>query len=62
MNEFVAVIIGNAVVESRYYLWLTRGMILSVAGFLVWGVWYAWRTHPKFVEDAEQPCEEEVVS
>ena len=34
------------------YLWLARFMILLVTAFLVWGVWYAWRTHPKFFEDA----------
>jgi len=35
------------------YLWLARLMILGVAAFLVWGVWYAWRTHPKFFEGAD---------
>jgi len=34
------------------YHWLARLMILAVAAFLVWGVWYAWRTHPKFFERA----------
>ena len=39
--------------EHRPYLWLARGMILLMAGFLVWGVWYAWRTHPKFFADVD---------
>lgn len=52
----------KAVAESRPYLWLARGMILSVAGFLVWGVWYAWKTHPKFFEEEGQHGEEETVS
>lgn len=35
------------------YLWLARVMILAVAAFLVWGVWYAWQTHPKFFDDLD---------
>ncbi|MCC6142549.1 MAG: sodium-dependent transporter [Candidatus Hydrogenedentes bacterium] len=38
---------------TRPYLWLGRGMIFATAAFLVWGVWYAWRTHPKFFETVE---------
>lgn len=37
--------------EVQPYLWLARGMILVVTAFLIWGVWYAWRTHPKFFEE-----------
>jgi neurotransmitter:Na+ symporter, NSS family len=44
--------------ETVPYLWLARVMILAVASFLVWGVWYAWQTHPKFFEDiAEEDAE-----
>ncbi len=39
--------------EDVPYLWLARFIMLGVAAFLVWGVWYAWRTHPKFFEEAE---------
>lgn len=34
------------------YLWLARAIMLGGAAFLVWGVSYAWRTHPKFFEQA----------
>ncbi len=44
---------------SRPYLWLARFMMMGVAAFLVWGVWYAWRTHPKFFDEPEQISEEE---
>ena len=45
---------------SKPYLWIARLMILGVGTFLIWGVWYAWKTHPKFFEDAEQsPIAEE---
>ncbi len=40
------------------YLWLARGIMLSVVLFLVWGVWHAWRTHPKFFDDVEKDTEE----
>jgi len=36
------------------YLWLARVMILGMGAFLIWGVRYAWRTHPKFFEDTER--------
>lgn len=39
--------------EHKPYLWLARGMMLSMAVFLVWGVRHAWRTHPKFFEDVD---------
>jgi len=39
--------------EKKPYLWLARAIILGVTAFLVWGIWYAWRTHPKFFEDSE---------
>jgi len=42
----------NAKPENVPFLWMARAMILAVAGFLIWGVWYAWRTHPKFFEEA----------
>ncbi len=35
------------------YHWLGRAIILGVAAFLVWGVWQAWRTHPKFFDDSK---------
>jgi len=38
--------------EDVPYLWLARAMILGFASFLIWGVWYAWRTHPRFFEQA----------
>lgn len=41
------------------YLWIARVMILSVSAFLIWGVWHAWRTHPKFFEDVETAREED---
>ena len=44
--------------ESRPFLWLARMMMLGMTAFLIWGVWYAWRTHPKFFEEVE-PVEEE---
>jgi hypothetical protein len=37
--------------ENVPFLWLARAMMLAMAGFLIWGVWYAWRTHPKFFEE-----------
>ena len=42
----------GALPEDRPYLWLARGMILAVAAFLVWGIHHAWKTHPKFFEEA----------
>lgn len=39
--------------ENVPYLWLARGMILSVAAFLLWGIWHAWRTHPRLFEKTE---------
>lgn len=44
---------GGVVSENAPYLWLARGMIAAVGLFLVWGVWHAWRTHPKFFEAGE---------
>ena len=41
----------GAAPELQPYLWLARVIILAVAAFLVWGVWYAWRTHQKFFEE-----------
>ena len=38
---------------SRPYLWIARGIMLGMAAFLVWGVWYAWRTHPKDFDTVE---------
>ena len=35
------------------YLWIARIMILGMAAFLIWGVWYAWRTQPKYFEGVE---------
>ena len=35
------------------YLWIARGLMLAVMAFLIWGVWYAWRTHPKFFDEVE---------
>ena len=51
--------------EHVPYLWVGRGMILAMTGFLIWGVHYAWQTHPKFFEDpdAKAPeAEEEIES
>ncbi len=45
--------------ETVPYLWLARVMMLGVAAFLVWGVWYAWQTHPKFFEPDESVGEED---
>lgn len=36
------------------YLWLARAMIVGVWAMLIVGVWYAWRTHPKFFEDGKE--------
>lgn len=36
------------------YLWLARAMIVGSWLLLCAGVWYAWRTHPKFFEDAKE--------
>ncbi len=47
------VFMKNVAAESHPYRWLARGMILAMASFLIWGVWYAWRTHPKFFEEKE---------
>lgn len=44
----------NVPVEDVPYIWLARIMILLMASFLMWGVWYAWQTHPKFFEDDEE--------
>ena len=38
---------------SRPYLWLARLMMMGMAGFLIWGVRRAWKTHPKFFEEAD---------
>lgn len=35
---------------TKPYLWLARVMMLGMAIFIIWGVWYAWQTHPKFFE------------
>lgn len=48
--------------ESVPYLWLARGIIIAGWLFLAWGVWYAWRTHPKFFEDSEDETPEEMLS
>jgi SNF family Na+-dependent transporter len=39
--------------QSRPYLWMVRGVILATVAFLIWGVWYAWRTHPRYFEVVE---------
>lgn len=49
-----ALMMTKADPANRPYLWLARGIMLAVAAFLVWGVWHAWRTHPKFFEDTEE--------
>ena len=46
---------------SQPYLWLARLMMLGMAAFLIFGVWYAWKTHPKFFDSADTPEEEEVL-
>ena len=46
---------------SQPYRWLARCMILGMAAFLVWGVWYAWKTHPKFFEEAKAAQQEDAV-
>jgi len=52
-DDFVKQLTMEGVADSnRPYLWLARLLILSVAGLLVWGVRYAWRTHPKFFDKA----------
>lgn len=43
---------------SRPWLWLARIMMLGMAIFLIWGVRYAWKTHPKFFEEAASNNEE----
>jgi len=40
--------------EAVPYLWIGRVMILMMAAFIVWGVWYAWQTHPKFFDEVER--------
>ena len=35
------------------FLWMARLIMLGTAAFLVWGVWYAWQTHPKFFDTVE---------
>lgn len=37
--------------ENVPYLWLARAIIVAGWLALAWGVWYAWRTHPKFFEE-----------
>jgi SNF family Na+-dependent transporter len=43
------------------YLWLARAIIVGGWVFLAGGVWYAWRTHPKFFEDVEKEDPEEML-
>lgn len=43
---------------SKPYLWLARIMIMSMGGFLIWGVRRAWKTHPKFFDTQELEGEE----
>jgi SNF family Na+-dependent transporter len=43
--------------ENVPFLWLARTMMFAMAGFLIWGVRHAWRTHPKFFEQAAQTQE-----
>jgi len=55
---------AHEVSPDAAYHWLARGIILLVGLFLFWGVWHAWRTHPKFFEThpvdlAEQELEEQ---
>ena len=38
---------------DKPYLWIARCMMLGMAAFLIWGVWYAWKTHPKFFEKVQ---------
>lgn len=40
--------------EKFWFLWLARAIIVGGFLFLAWGVWYAWRTHPKFFEEIEE--------
>lgn len=53
------VLMAGVAEESHPYRWLARLIIAGMAAFLTWGVWYAWRTHPKFFEEAEQAQPEE---
>lgn len=48
----------NAPAESRPYLWLARIIMMGMTVFLIWGVHYAWKTHPKFFEEVETEAEE----
>ena len=40
--------------ENIPYLWIARAIIVMGWLALAWGVWYAWRTHPKFFEENQQ--------
>ena len=44
--------------ENHGVLWLGRAIVAGVFLFLVWGVWHAWRTHPKFFDDGDGEPEE----
>lgn len=53
------VLMRGVAAESQPYRWLARLIIAGMAGFLVWGVRFAWKTHPKFFEEASRAREEE---
>ncbi len=44
--------------EDRWVLWLARLIVAGVFAFLAWGVWHAWRTHPKYFDDGNGEFEE----
>lgn len=43
--------------ENRPYLWFARALIVGGAALLCWGVYHAWKTHPKFFEAGEEAPE-----
>ena len=52
------ILMKGVAVESHPYRWVARLIIAVMTSFLIWGVWYAWRTHPKFFEETERAREE----
>jgi hypothetical protein len=57
-NTFVGKLFMMGVAPQNVaYMWLARGIIIGGWVLLAIGVWYAWRTHPKFFEHVDREPE-----
>ncbi len=56
---FPTLMMDGVAPEDRPILWLARLIILGLGAFLVWGVWHAWRTHPRYFDNGDENGETE---